>query len=63
MINDFNGVQPLRGYEGSTMYHRNSRQLFYSGVAETTSRSNLSLHISNHNGENSKYIKTIWPGP
>ncbi len=30
---------------------------------ETTSRTNLSLHISTDNGENWKYLKTIWSGP
>ncbi len=56
-------VQPLHGCEGSTMYHQSSRQLFYSGIAETTMRTNLSLYISNDNGENWTYRKTIWSGP
>ena len=58
-----NLVQPLHGCEGSTLYHGNTRQLFYSGIAETTMRTNLSLHLSVDNGENWKYLKTIWPGP
>jgi sialidase-1 len=45
------------------MYHQSSRQLFYSGIAETTMRTNLSLYISNDNGENWTYRKTIWSGP
>jgi len=56
-------VQPSTGCEGSTLYHQNSRQLFYSGVAETTSRTNVSLHISKDNSESWTYIKTIWAGP
>jgi sialidase-1 len=55
--------QPLTGCQGSTIYHENTRQLFYSGLAETSFiRTNLSLHISNDNGENWRYIKTIYPG-
>ena len=57
-------IQPLHGCEGSTIYHPNSRKIFYSGLAETsTTRSNLSLHISNDNGENWVFIKSICPGP
>jgi sialidase-1 len=56
-------VQPLHGCEGSTIYLQNSRQLFYSGLAETsTTRTNLSLHISKDNGENWMFIKSICPG-
>ncbi|UJR32842.1 hypothetical protein I4U23_020304 [Adineta vaga] len=56
-------VQPLRGCEDSTLYHSNTRHLFYSGLAEvSTTRTNLSLHISKDNGENWGYIKTICPG-
>jgi len=56
-------VQPLTGCQGSTVYHQNSRQLFYTGLAETSIiRSNLSLFISKDNGENWTYIKTIWKG-
>ena len=58
-----NLVQPLHGCEGSTLYHGNTRQLFYSGIAVTTMRTNLSLHLSVDNGENWKYLKTIWSGP
>jgi sialidase-1 len=57
-------IQPLTGCEGSTIYHQNSGQLFYTGLAETSLiRSNLSLYISKDNGENWTYIKTIWAGP
>lgn len=56
-------VQPLHGCEGSTTYHQNTRQLFYSGVHDTSTRHNLSLHIRNDNGGNWKFIKTIWSGP
>jgi sialidase-1 len=56
-------VQPLHGCEGSMMYHHSSGQLFYSGLAETTMRTNLSLHVSTDNGENWTYRKTIWAGP
>ncbi len=56
-------IQPLYGCEGSTLYHQNTRQLFYTGLAETsTTRTNLSLHVSTDNGENWTYIKTICPG-
>jgi len=56
-------VQPLHGCEGSTMYHPNTQQLFYTGVAETTTRANLSLYISKDNGEDWTFIKPIWIGP
>ena len=56
-------IQPLGGCEGSTIYHQNTRQLFYSGIDDTLVRRNLSLHISNDNGENWRFIKTIWAGP
>ncbi|UJR32843.1 hypothetical protein I4U23_020305 [Adineta vaga] len=56
-------VQPLTGCQGSTIYDKNTQQLFYSGLAETSYiRSNLSLYISKDNGENWNYIKTIFPG-
>jgi len=45
------------------LYHENTRQIFYSGVDDTSVRHNLSLHISNDNGENWRFIKTIWAGP
>ena len=56
-------IQPVTGCEGSTLYHQNTRQIFYSGVDSTTERHNLSLHISNDNGENWRFVKTICPGP
>ncbi|CAF0755329.1 unnamed protein product [Adineta ricciae] len=57
-------VEPLHGCEGSTLYHPSTRQLFYSGLAVTSNiRANLSLHISNDNGETWSYIKAICPGP
>ncbi|CAF1185572.1 unnamed protein product [Rotaria sordida] len=56
-------IQPLHGCEGSTIYHQNTRQIFYSGVTDTSIRHNLSLHISNDNGENWRFVKTIWSGP
>jgi sialidase-1 len=34
-------IQPLHGCEGSTIYHQNTRQLFYSGIADTSVRHNL----------------------
>ncbi|CAF4148827.1 unnamed protein product, partial [Adineta steineri] len=56
-------VQPLHGCEGSTIYHKNTGQLFYTGLAEiSTTRTNLSLHMSHDNGEHWTYIKTICPG-
>ncbi|CAF0755347.1 unnamed protein product [Adineta ricciae] len=56
-------VQPLTGCQGSTIYDANTRQLFYSGLAETSYiRSNLSLYISDDNGESWTYMKTIFPG-
>ncbi|CAF2774597.1 unnamed protein product [Rotaria sp. Silwood2] len=56
-------VQPLTGCQGSTIYHNNTHQIFYTGLAETSFiRSNLSLYISNDNGENWTYIKTIYQG-
>ena len=55
--------QPLTGCEGSTVYHENTRQLFYSGLSETSYiRSNLSLFNSKDNGENWTFIKTIYRG-
>ncbi|CAF0728574.1 unnamed protein product [Adineta steineri] len=55
-------VQPLHGCEGSTIYHKNTGQLFYTGLAEiSTTRANLSLHMSHDNGEHWTYIKTICP--
>jgi sialidase-1 len=56
-------IQPLGGCEGSTLYHQNTRQIFYSGIDDTSVRHNLSLHISNDNGENWRFVKTIWAGP
>jgi sialidase-1 len=57
-------VQPIYGCEGSTIYHQNSGQLFYTGLAETSiDRNNLSLYTSKDNGENWTFIKTIVPGP
>ena len=50
-------IQPLHGCEGSTIYHQSTRQIFYSGLDSTTIRQNLSLHISNDNGENWKFVK------
>jgi sialidase-1 len=56
-------VQPLHGCEGSTIYRQDSRQIFYSGLAETsTTRTNLSLHVSVDNGENWTFVRTICPG-
>ncbi|CAF4950971.1 unnamed protein product [Rotaria sp. Silwood1] len=56
-------VQPLTGCQGSTIYHKNTHQIFYTGLAETSIiRSNLSLYISQDNGENWTYIKTIYQG-
>ncbi|CAF1280378.1 unnamed protein product [Rotaria sordida] len=56
-------VQPLTGCQGSTIYHNNTRQIFYTGLAETSIvRSHLSLYISKDNGENWTYIKTIYQG-
>ena len=56
-------IQPLGGCEGSTLYHQSTRQIFYSGVHDTSMRHNLSLHISNDRGENWRFVKTIWAGP
>jgi sialidase-1 len=56
-------VQPLTGCQGSTVYHPNSRLLFYTGLAETSIiRSHLSLYLSKDNGENWTLIKTIYEG-
>ncbi|CAF1010531.1 unnamed protein product [Adineta steineri] len=56
-------VQPLTGCQGSTIYRKNTGQLFYTGLAETSIiRGNLSLYRSNDNGEHWTYIKTIFPG-
>lgn len=56
-------VQPPYGCEGSTIYHPNSGRLFYTGLANTTVRTNLSLYISNDESENWTYTRSIWPGP
>jgi sialidase-1 len=57
-------VQPLTGCEGSTIYYPNTHQLFYTGLADTSyTRKNLSLYISEDNGENWRFIKTIFQGP
>jgi len=56
-------VQPPHGCEGSTLYHQNTRQLFYSGLANNSTRTNISLYISKDNGENWSFIKTIFEGP
>jgi sialidase-1 len=56
-------VQPLHGCEGSTIYHQNTRQLFYTGPANISMRNNLSLYTSKDNGENWTFIKMIWEGP
>ena len=56
-------VQPLTGCQGSTIYHQNTQQLFYTGLGETSFiRSNLSLYTSKDNGENWNFIKIIYPG-
>ncbi|CAF1686186.1 unnamed protein product [Rotaria magnacalcarata] len=56
-------VQPLTGCQGSTIYHNNTHQMFYTGLAETSFiRSHLSLYISNDNGEHWTFIKTIYQG-
>lgn len=56
-------VQPLIGCQGSTIYFQNTRELFYSGLAETSiTRSHLSLYNSQDNGENWTFIKTIFSG-
>ena len=56
-------VQPLTGCQGSTLFHPRSRQLFYTGLAETSYvRTNLSLYTSDNNGEDWTYRKTIFPG-
>jgi sialidase-1 len=54
---------PPHGCEGSTLYHQNTRQLFYSGLANNSTRINVSLYISKDNGENWSFIKTIFQGP
>lgn len=56
-------VEPVTGCQGSTIYHQNTHQLFYSGIGVTSSRTNISLYISNDEGENWSFIKTIWAGP
>ncbi len=55
-------VQPPHGCEGSTLYHQSTRQLFYSGLANNSTRTNVSLYISKDNGENWSLIKTIFQG-
>jgi len=56
-------VQPLTGCQGSTIYHQNTHQLFYTGLAETSFiRSHLSLYISEDNGDNWTFTKTIFQG-
>jgi sialidase-1 len=56
-------VQPLTGCQGSTIYHQNTQQLFYTGLGETSFiRSHLSLYISKDQGENWTFMKTIYPG-
>ena len=56
-------VQPLTGCQGSTLFHPSSRQLLYTGLAETSYvRTNLSLYTSDNNGENWTYRRTIFPG-
>ena len=57
-------VEPMGGCEGSTIYHSKSHQLFYTGLAGTSSvRTNLSLYTSEDNGQKWTCMKTIWKGP
>ena len=39
-------VEPIYGSEGPTLHQESTCQLLYSGLAETTMRSNLSLYLS-----------------
>lgn len=58
-----NLVQPAYGCEGSTVYHSPTKQIFYSGLATTsTVRTNLSLYTSSDSGENWSYVKSICSG-
>ncbi|CAF3410935.1 unnamed protein product [Rotaria socialis] len=56
-------VQPITGCQGSTIYNKNTQQVFYAGLAETSLiRSNLSFYISDDHGENWAFVKTIHQG-
>jgi len=57
-------IEPPGGCEGSTIYHENTRQLFYTGLGvRTSARTNLSMYVSQDQGENWTFIKSVWPGP